>query len=407
MKQFGLFALVFLAGLGTGWLFRGEQGGVSETTAPQLITSKPATANAGSTPEPSRSRGIASFAPEQTAAPGSYDALASFVEALKAQGVDAAVALYLQATRRSPERVASFRAEFDEYVAECLQRCPPEQFLELADVWLSTYYDDIPMLLSLARFQSMQAQPESAASTLQLAKTYALEGAEQRSVRQAIQSLAMETDTWFSREQRWVELLGFYEYLATLGISVKEFRLRQAQLHGALGEEALASRILRQLQADDPGTDPQWSAALQELMPQDPAPEALPAAAPASALPLERLRDHYLVDVEINDSNTLTLVIDTGASITTLSSDSFRKLPRYDFELLGSRMFNTANGLTRGDVYRASSFRIGTHRLEGLTVAVLPYRTDARNDGLLGMNVLRNFRFEIDQDRSALLLERR
>ncbi len=301
----------------------------------------------------------------------------------------------------------SLRAEFDGYVSDCLQHCPPEQFLELADVWLSTYYDDIPMLLSLAKFQSMQAQPETAASTLQLANTYALEGAEQRIVRQATQNLAMETDNWLSSERRWVELLGFYEYLSTLGLSVKEFRLRQAQLHGALGEDARASRILRQLQADDPGTDPQWSTALQAMLPQNSEPEAIPAMAPSSAVPIDRLRDHYLVDVEFNDSSKLTLVIDTGASITTLSSESFRELPRYDFELLGSRMFNTANGLTRGDVYRARSFRIGAHRLEGLTVAVLPYRADARNDGLLGMNVLRNFRFEIDQDQSALFLERR
>ncbi|MEO1082513.1 MAG: retropepsin-like aspartic protease [Pseudomonadota bacterium] len=406
MTQVSSFTLVFLAGLATGWLFWGKQGGVSEPPPTQASTLRPATVNAESTIEAGGSRG-ASPAPAYTAVAEFEDALSRFVAALKAQGIETAADIYLQAIRHSPERLASFRAEFDGYVQECLQRCTPEQFLALADVWLSTYYDDIPMLLSLARFQSMQAQPESAASTLQLAKTYALEAAEQRNVRQAIQSLAMETDSWLSSEQRWVELLGFYEYLSTLGLSAKEFRLRQAQLHSALNEEARASRILRQLQADDPGTDPKWSAALQELMPQDPEPEAIPAMAPSTALPLERLRDHYLVDVEFNDSSKLTLVIDTGASITTLSSDSFRELPRYDFELLGSRMFNTANGLTRGDVYRARSFRIGPHRIEGLTVAVLPYRAEARNDGLLGMNVLRNFRFEIDQDQSALLLERR
>jgi hypothetical protein len=77
------------------------------------------------------------------------------------------------------------------------------------------------------------------------------------------------------------------------------------------------------------------------------------------------------------------------------------------FSLLGTRLFNTANGYTRGDIYRASALTLGEERLEGTTVAVLDLRTMDDIDGLLGMNVLRQFHFEIDQSAGAMQIRRR
>ena len=82
-----------------------------------------------------------SSAPAHPETPGFEDELSTFVGALETQSIVAPAELHLQVTWHSPERVVSFRSEFDGYVHECLQRCPPKQFLELADVWLSTYID--------------------------------------------------------------------------------------------------------------------------------------------------------------------------------------------------------------------------------------------------------------------------
>src|SRR5690606_3067301 len=99
-------------------------------------------------------------------------------------------------------------------------------------------------------------------------------------------------------------------------------------------------------------------------------------------------------------------VIDTGASTTLVSSEGFNRLSGYnDFVRLPSRMFNTVNGMTRGTVYVVPEFNLGSYRLRDVELAVVDFEPGGDIDGLLGMNVLRNFSFEIDQDSAALLLE--
>jgi len=66
-----------------------------------------------------------------------------------------------------------------------------------------------------------------------------------------------------------------------------------------------------------------------------------------------------------------------------------------------------ANGLTQGEIYRVASISMGDARVDNLDIAVLDYEPPAGVDGLLGMNVLRNYRFEIDQDRELLYLRPR
>jgi predicted aspartyl protease len=101
-------------------------------------------------------------------------------------------------------------------------------------------------------------------------------------------------------------------------------------------------------------------------------------------------------------------MIDTGASITSLSQERFDVLSRDShFEYLGWRLFNTAGGPARGTVYRASSLQLGAQALREVDIAVLDFQQGPGIDGLLGMNVLRHFHFEIDQDRDLLHLQQR
>jgi predicted aspartyl protease len=100
-------------------------------------------------------------------------------------------------------------------------------------------------------------------------------------------------------------------------------------------------------------------------------------------------------------------MLDTGASVTILSRASFEQIDSGGFRYRGSRLFNTANGVTQGDVYRISSITLGNSRLGGVEIAVLDYESATGVDGLLGMNVLRNYRFEIDQDQDVLYLHAR
>lgn len=91
--------------------------------------------------------------------------------------------------------------------------------------------------------------------------------------------------------------------------------------------------------------------------------------------------------------------------MTTLSRQAFQALSNAnDFDLMGQRMFNTANGITKGNIYRVDHLEIGRFMLNDAQIAVLDFKMPEGVDGLLGMNVLEHFRFHIDQEKQLLYL---
>ena len=111
-----------------------------------------------------------------------------------------------------------------------------------------------------------------------------------------------------------------------------------------------------------------------------------------------------MVDLEIQGT-AVALLIDTGASMTTLSQKAFQTLSiNHNFDLLGQRMFNTANGIAKGNIYQVDSLTLGRFTLAGIQIAVLDFSMSGGVDGLLGMNILANFRFHIDQETQMLYL---
>jgi len=316
-----------------------------------------------------------------------------------------ATAFYYETVNSDSVAAPLLRPIVDDYMHRCFDSCDSNSFLALVENWLATFYDDIPVLLMLARHQEQQGQPEAAANTLLLARTYALPG-NQRGVSEALHQLTIRTDERLSDEGRWIELLGYYEYLVAIDFTTPAFELRQALLYRRFGEQARGNELLANLRAAADGSDPEWAATLARHL-AEPRTEIAPGADLSNAIPLERRGEGYVVEVKLNDQAKLKLLVDTGASMTALTRESFRRLARQHFSLLGTRLFNTANGYTRGDIYRASALTLGEERLEGTTLAVLDLRTMDDIDGLLGMNVLRQFHFQIDQSAGAMQIKRR
>lgn len=324
---------------------------------------------------------------------------------LSQQRFGEATAFYYETITSEYVKAPLLRPVVDDYLQRCFENCEGNGFLALVESWLATFYDDIPVLLMLARYQERDGLPDAAASTLLLARTYAFSG-DQRQVTKALQQLTARTDERLSDEQRWIELLGYYEYLAAIDFTTQEFELRRALLYRRLGEQSQGNELLAELRAADDGSDPQWAAILGQHL-EEPGTEIAPGADLSNAIPLERRGDGYVVEVTLNDQASLKLLVDTGASMTALTRESFRRLRRQDITLLGTRLFNTANGYTRGDIYRVSALTLGEERLEGANIAVLDLTTMDDIDGLLGMNVLRQFHFEIDQSIGAMKINRR
>ena len=161
-----------------------------------------------------------------------------------------------------------------------------------------------------------------------------------------------------------------------------------------------------ELRENDDRMNTEWTAALN-LQLANSAEQPFADERPQHEIPLTRRGNHYLVAAAINGASQLALVIDTGASITTLSKARFSQIENTGFRYLGTQLFNTPNGMTQGEIYHADSIQLGEIKIPDLEIAVLDFELSGGLDGLLGMNVLRNYRFEIDQDKELLYMSPR
>ena len=103
----------------------------------------------------------------------------------------------------------------------------------------------------------------------------------------------------------------------------------------------------------------------------------------------------------IDDTRMIRLLVDTGASMTTVSPGILRAL---GYRVNGKEaVFNTANGQVRASVVTLESLSLGAGRVVSLDVGALAL-SGTPVDGLLGMNFLREFEFSLDQVDSKLIL---
>ncbi|NOR40066.1 MAG: TIGR02281 family clan AA aspartic protease, partial [Gammaproteobacteria bacterium] len=127
-------------------------------------------------------------------------------------------------------------------------------------------------------------------------------------------------------------------------------------------------------------------------------------ASEVAGVPLIRKGQHFLVDVNPADAGSLRLLIDTGASITMVTSAALQQRGLRYRETGRSRLFNTANGQVRAPIIILESLSVGDWYVQQLEVGILDLGGRSDIDGLLGMNFLSHFRFFIDQNESMLRL---
>lgn len=129
----------------------------------------------------------------------------------------------------------------------------------------------------------------------------------------------------------------------------------------------------------------------------------LPLKEGVSGIPLRKIGEHYVIEILLDEQYPVKLMIDTGASLSTLKSELVDQFASYALADAGALQMNTANGSVSGQKIRIRSFRLGTIQLNDVDMGVVPL-PDFDFDGLLGMNVLSQFKFFIDQEKHLLVL---
>ncbi|CAB5500877.1 hypothetical protein THERMOT_1654 [Bathymodiolus thermophilus thioautotrophic gill symbiont] len=117
-------------------------------------------------------------------------------------------------------------------------------------------------------------------------------------------------------------------------------------------------------------------------------------------IPLIALPNAWHINVMI-DNTPAQLVLDTGASITTLSAH----LVADSYQSLGDIILSTANGTLSAFKVNIDTFSVGAITKQNFPVVVLPKEKLPQDvDGLLGLDWLQDFNFIIDKKNALLRL---
>ena len=122
-------------------------------------------------------------------------------------------------------------------------------------------------------------------------------------------------------------------------------------------------------------------------------------------IPLEKIGGSFVVQVNLNKERTAHLIVDTGASMTVLSTNiaiDLGLLGTTDNELL---TVNTAGGSVQVNMNYLSSLTVGNAQAHNVAVAIhdLPDIPE-QIEGLLGMSFLKHFLVTLDAEHSRLIL---
>jgi len=123
------------------------------------------------------------------------------------------------------------------------------------------------------------------------------------------------------------------------------------------------------------------------------------------SVPLERLGSLFVVTIQVNETRSAKLILDTGASHTILARAIARDLGLFSLRTVTSVIMHTVGGAVQADMVPVDSIRLGGAEVRNSVVAIhdLP-DVPQEIEGLLGLSVLREFEVTLDTSRSRLLL---
>jgi len=276
--------------------------------------------------------------------------------------------------------------------------------------YLKQYPQDMDFLLLEARLKVQTTLLSDAIAHYYDLLRKPMTGAQQSEIEGQIEQLSKNTIGQLKRNYSWDILAMFIEPLLQLEPSNRLYILSLARAYAELSQQSLMENVLASLDFDDPDAQRiRQIIVAQNITPTNNEVDDLETNEPTNNLgrpiPLKQFGDQYVVEAQLS-SNQVTLLIDTGASVTAISKQYFDNLSnRYKVNYLGSFNINTAGGSIMARMYQFRELTINHVTVENLPVVVLPLQGIENADGLLGMNFLREFDFKIDQRQAVMFIK--
>ncbi len=132
----------------------------------------------------------------------------------------------------------------------------------------------------------------------------------------------------------------------------------------------------------------------------------------AEAIPLIRVGNQFLVNANIvapthNETEAILLLLDTGATFTSINKPVIQRILTQSSVLHNDQRtvtVRTANGRAPARVFKAPVLKMGHAEQPDMTILEIDMGVNSQADGLLGMEFLGQYQFEIDQENALLYL---
>jgi clan AA aspartic protease (TIGR02281 family) len=144
----------------------------------------------------------------------------------------------------------------------------------------------------------------------------------------------------------------------------------------------------------------------EPLRPAEPS-KVSPAIIAKASIPFEKRGQVVVVEVMLNKTVPVKLVVDTGATFTMISAATAKELSIDPQQAPRTMPFQTANGVIQAPLANLESVTVGGMEIKNLTAAIHDAVPSTQVAGLLGLNFLSNFRLDIDTDKGILHLEKK
>jgi hypothetical protein len=391
-RHYWFTALLVLLAFAAGWFWHGQYPDTHPVQSPVVAETNKA-APAIDHPLPDIAIPLPPAQVQTTETPES--ALRSL---LLAREYQRAVDFYRDRLQEEPaDTNVHFHLLIQAYLEEQLKQENFTDVVTLCHIFLDFDPHDYPVTLAGVRAHLALGQRRPAIELLYAVVRFVPDETEQAKILDRIHQLVLAQYEARSHQQQWKELDDFYEYLLTQESTYWQYYLNDGVVLMNLKEYVRAEGKLLLL-VDREGYQEQARQLLARI-------KLLQTG--GSVLPLQRYGNSYVSPVKIGGVADARLVLDTGASVSAMTEAVFRQIPAQDYDLVrNSVTLHTANGSVVTPVYRIHEIELGNYHLENVDFAILP-ADSARSgfDGLLGMNILDRFYFEIDQQNEELVLQ--
>lgn len=266
--------------------------------------------------------------------------------------------------------------------------------VDWTQAFIDRFYFDAGILQLQAAAQVNLQRPLDAIRTLYLQHMRGTDASANVEILQQIHMIVDDYHRDLKEHRNWKGMQALYEYLVSMEPNNAGYYLQLATALIERGAEADARLALSHVY-DDPEHGPAALALRKRLN---------HAAMGEVRIPLQKNEaKHFTLDGLVDGKNTVSMLIDTGASLSAISRSTFDRLQTQSHPtFIGDVTVDTANGSVRAPRYRFRSLALAGITLRDVDMLVLD--SLPKGQGLLGMNVLGQFPFKIDQENSILLL---